>query len=42
VVGDGDGDGEGGEGVQTGSTVWYDRLNRFLISPTIHNLSLLS
>jgi len=41
-VGDGDGDGEGGEGVQTGSTVWYDRRNRFLISPIIHNLSLLS
>jgi len=34
--------GEGSEGVQTGSTIWYDRLNRFLISPTIHNLSLLS
>jgi len=39
---DDNGDGEGGEGVKTGSTVWYDRLNRFLISPTIHNLSLLS
>jgi len=32
--------GKGSEGIQTGSTLWYNRLNRFLISPTIHNLSL--
>ena len=41
-VGDCNGDSEGCDGIQTGSTLWYDQLNRFFISPTRHNLSLLS